>query len=74
MGRSRQASPAAIAKKLDAAMLAIAKEHLGVERLTDEKSDRSDFVEIHVAGLARALRAAYEAGKVDGIQLVMGKL
>ena len=37
----------------------------GIETLKERKSDRLDFHEIHVTGLANALRAAYDLGRTD---------
>jgi hypothetical protein len=45
---------------------AIAREHLFVETLKEQKSDRLDFHDVSVVGLQRALRAAFEAGRQAG--------
>ena len=45
---------------------AIARETLGIATLETRKSDRLDFHEVSVWGLAAALRAAYDAGAACG--------
>lgn len=55
-------------------ILTIAFRHLGIQTLTTRNSDSADFHEVHVRGLDAALRAAYEAGKADGIALAKGAL
>lgn len=42
---------------------AIAREHLGIETLRERKSDRLDFHNVGVWGVADALLAAYQAGQ-----------
>ena len=37
----------------------------GIETLQERRSDCLDFCEVHVTGLANALRAAYELGLRD---------
>jgi len=37
----------------------------GIETLNVRNRDRLDFYEVHVTGLANALRAAYELGRTD---------
>ena len=36
-----------------------------IETLKERKSDRLDFHEVHVIGLANAIRAAYDLGRTD---------
>ena len=41
----------------------IAKEHLFIETLETQNSDRLDFHDVSVWGVKAALQAAYEAGR-----------
>lgn len=44
-------------------LVALAREHLGIDTLAQRGSDSLDFHSVSVAGIARALQAAYDAGK-----------
>ncbi|KAA0571119.1 hypothetical protein [Azospirillum sp. Sh1] len=50
----------------------IARTQLGVDTLDERRSDSLDFHEVSVWGLRRALEAAYEAGRRDGLAAGMG--
>lgn len=41
----------------------IAREHLGIETLAEQKRDHLDFHDVGVNGLQRALQAAFDAGR-----------
>jgi hypothetical protein len=43
----------------------IASEHLNIQTLEPRNRDRLDFYEVGVAGLQRALDAAYRAGQAE---------
>ncbi len=49
-----------------AALEEIARRVLRVDTLEVRNSDRLDFYDLHVARIADALRAAYEAGRAAG--------
>lgn len=53
-------------KNLDKILLQIAKQHMRLETLEEQKSDRLDFVEVHVSAIKDALMAAYKAGQSAG--------
>ena len=44
----------------------IAREVLGLETLEERNRDRLDFHDLGVAGIRKALEAAYEAGRKAG--------
>lgn len=48
---------------VDKVIARIAKEHLCIEVMEVRNRDRLDFHDVHVASLASALRAAYQAGR-----------
>lgn len=48
---------------LDALLTRIALQHLQIENLQTQKSDRLDFHEVSVGSLKDALKAAFEAGQ-----------
>lgn len=45
----------------------IARVHLNVETLQEQGCDRLDFHDVSVEGIKRALNAAYDAGREDGV-------
>lgn len=49
-------------KKLEQLLDQIAKQHLFIETLETQHSDRLDFHDVSVWGVKSALQAAYEAG------------
>ncbi|NBU44344.1 hypothetical protein B9Z47_11425 [Limnohabitans sp. 2KL-1] len=50
-------------KKLEQLLDQIAKQHLFIETLETQHSDRLDFHDVSVWGIKAALEAAYEAGR-----------
>jgi hypothetical protein len=50
------------AKKLNQLLEQIAKQHLFIDTLETQSSDRLDFHDVSVWGVKAALQAAYEAG------------
>ena len=57
-----------LAKEYNALFEKIAARHLGIETLADRHSDRLDFHEVGVGGLAIALAAAYAAGRDEAME------
>jgi len=53
-------------EKTNETLREIAGQHLGIDTLETQKSDRLDFHEVSVWGLRDALEAAFEAGKAEG--------
>ena len=53
-------------KDLNKLLAQIAKEHLFIETLETQNSDRSDFHYVAVWSIKSALEAAYAAGKASG--------
>ena len=53
-------------KDLNKLLAQIAKEHLFIETLETQHSDRSDFLDVAVWSIKSALEAAYAAGKASG--------
>jgi len=52
--------------KRDAALAEIARDVLGIETLETRKSDEADFHDLAVWTIERALKIAYEAGRLVG--------
>ena len=50
-------------KKTKKTLEQIAREHLGIETLATRNSDHLDFHDVAVWSVAKALEAAYEAGR-----------
>jgi len=55
-------------KKLNQLMTQIAQQHLRLETLETRHSDSLDFHDLAVWQIESALRAAFEAGREDGIK------
>ena len=55
-------------KKLNQLMPQIAQQHLRLETLETRDSDSLDFHDLAVWQIESALRAAFEAGREDGIK------
>lgn len=56
-------TPATENETADALLARIAADELGVDALEPRGRDSLDFHEVHIVGLAKALRRAYEAGR-----------
>jgi len=54
-------------RKRDAALAEIARDVLGIETLQTRKSDEADFHDLAVWSIERALKIAYEAGRLAGL-------
>ena len=52
--------------KRDAALAEIARDVLGIETLETRKSDELDFHDLAVWRIEKALKTAYEAGRLAG--------
>jgi len=52
--------------KRDNALAEIARDALGVETLETRRSDELDFHDLAVWSIAKALKTAYEAGRLAG--------
>ena len=50
---------------------AIARRHLQVETLETQGSDSLDFHDVSVWGIEAALRAAFEAGQLAGVDAIL---
>ena len=60
-------------KKLNQLLEQIAQQHLFIDPLETQSSDRLDFHEVSVATLRQALRAAYLAGHSDALEFASGR-
>ena len=52
-------------------LLKIAKQYLGVETLESRNSDRLDFHDLSVRSIEAALKAAFEAGRTMGQEVLL---
>jgi len=60
-------------KKLNQLLEQIAKQHLFIDTLETQSSDRLDFHDVSVWGVKAALQAAYEAGLNGAHQTAQSK-
>ncbi len=58
---------------LESLFAKIAQEHLDIDTLETRGRDRLDFHDLHVAGIVKALQAAYDAGFRDASQVHVAK-
>lgn len=66
MSAKKTASERLTARMTDILLARIAQEDLSIDSLTPVNHDGSDFKEVHVGSLKRALQAAFAAGFTAG--------